>query len=124
MRTITQMLECQRELAKSADRDTEFFDCFRYGSLIPRRHERKMNIGGSYELDGRLLQLSRQSSKLAGDLGRDLHAHEDAHLRDWNNVPTRSLSIDFVRRHIYPDAEFLNEVIVALTGRSLSGGGQ
>jgi hypothetical protein len=80
-----------------------------------------MNIGGSYELDGRLLQLSCQSSKLAGDLGRDLHAHEDAHLRDWNNVPTRSLGIDFVRRHIYPDAEFLNEVIVALTGLLLPG---
>lgn len=46
------MLECQCELAKSANRDTAFFDCFRYGSLIPRRHERKMNIGGRCEFIG------------------------------------------------------------------------
>ena len=108
------MLECQCKLAKSANRDSELFHCFRYEMLIPRRHERKMNICGRYELDGRLLQLSRQSSQLTRDLGHDFHADEDAHLCGRNSVPTLSRGVDFVRRHIYPYVELLNEAITAL----------
>lgn len=78
LRTVTDMLECQRDGAQPGGHKAKLLDCFGYGSLLPRRHEREVDIGSRDEPNSKFFETYGKPGKLACDLWRDLQAHKDA----------------------------------------------
>ena len=72
LRTVSDVPEFQGEIAAIIGDATERLDRIRYRSLVPRRHQGEMNVGGSDEPNPKSLQFLRHPGKFAGSHGRDL----------------------------------------------------
>jgi hypothetical protein len=78
LRAVAEMLERQRETAKFDDHAAKSLDCFGNGSLIPRRHNRKVDIGGGYEPNTGSFQAPHTLREFGCDFRRNPQAHENA----------------------------------------------
>jgi hypothetical protein len=78
LRTVPDMPEFQGKNAEPVGHPTKLADCLRDRNLIPWRHQREMNVGGSNEPNRKSLQLPRDLRELAGDLRRHLERDENA----------------------------------------------
>ena len=79
LRAVAEMLERQRETAKFGDHAAKSLDCFGNGSLIPRRHNRKVDIGRGYEPNTGSFQAPHTLREFGCDFGRNPQAHENAY---------------------------------------------
>lgn len=78
LRTISDMAKFQHEFAELAGDAAKLPDRIRYRSLVPRRHQREMNVGRSNQANRKSLQFPRHPRQLPGDLGRHLDCDENA----------------------------------------------
>ena len=78
LRTIADMLELQGKVAKAVGHATKLLDCIRYGTLVPRWHQREMNVGRSDETDRKSLQPPHHLRELVSNVRRDLERDENS----------------------------------------------
>ncbi len=78
---VTDMLKDQPEIAKPAGHAAKLLDCVGYGSFVPRRHKREVNIGWFDQPDRHLFKRRGKLGEFSRDLRRDPQPHKNALLR-------------------------------------------
>lgn len=78
LRTVADMPKFQGERVKPIGHATKLPDSVRYRNLVPRRHQREMNVGRGDETNWKWLETPRHLRELVGNLGRDLESDKNS----------------------------------------------
>jgi hypothetical protein len=78
LRTVADTSELQGKGDKPIGYQPKLLDGFGYGRLLPRRHEREVDVGGGHRPHRPMLQAMDKPRELPCDFRRNLQAHEDA----------------------------------------------